>query len=255
MQNSITFLGTGTSQGIPMIGCTCPVCCSADPRDRRLRTSAYIEYEGLRLIVDAGPDFRQQVLRAGIRHPDAILLTHQHKDHTGGLDDIRAFNYLYREPFPVYAETRVQDSLRQEYAYAFSDPPYPGVPQFALRTIDERPFRIRECEIVPVRAWHCSLPVLGFRFGSLGYLTDANRIGPGELEKFRGVKVFVINTVRRGRHISHFSLEEALEVIRRVGAPQNFLTHLSHQLGPHAELEQVLPPGTAPAYDGLCVRF
>lgn len=255
MQNSITFLGTGTSQGIPMIGCHCPVCSSPDERDHRLRTSAYIEYEGLKILIDAGPDFRQQMLREDILYLDAILLTHQHKDHTGGLDDVRAFNYLCSKAMPIYAEQNVQESLKMEYSYAFSSHKYPGAPDYELHTIDSNPFSIKGVEIIPVRVMHYKLPVLGFRFGNLGYVTDANYISDSELEKLKGVKIFVINTIRREPHISHFSLSEALDVCKKVGAEHSYLTHLSHQLERHELLSKVLPEGVSPAYDGLKVAF
>lgn len=254
-ENSITFLGTGTSQGIPMIGCKCPVCTSRDSRDNRLRTSAYIQYHGLKLVVDAGPDFRQQMLREDISHIDAIILTHQHKDHTGGLDDVRAYNYWEHRGMPIYAEKYVQDSLYNEYSYAFKENKYPGVPEYILHTIDQHPFKINGVEIIPIRVMHYKLPVLGFRFGSLGYITDANHIDESELEKLKGVSVFVINTIRREPHISHFSLSEALDVCKKVGAEKSYLTHLSHQLECHSELAQKLPPGVFPAYDGLNVAF
>lgn len=255
MQNKIIFLGTGTSQGIPMIGCHCDVCSSKDPKDKRLRTSALIEYKGLRLIIDAGPDFRTQMLREGIDCASAILLTHQHKDHTGGLDDVRAFNYLSKKSFPIYAETYVQESLKKEYSYAFGDHKYPGVPEYELHTITEAPFSIEGVEICPIRAMHYKLPVLGFRFGDLAYLTDANYISDEEIEKIKGVKIFIINTIRREKHISHFSLDEALEVIKKVGAEKSYLTHLSHQIECHQELEKALPLGVYPAYDGLELEF
>lgn len=253
--NSITFLGTGTSQGIPMICCKCPVCTSKDPKDKRLRTSAYIEYEGLKLVIDAGPDFRQQMLREDICKIDAIILTHQHKDHTGGLDDVRAYNYFQHIGMPIYSEERVQNSLRQEYAYAFKEEKYPGVPDYDLHTIDENPFTIKEIEIIPIRAMHYTLPVLGFRFGKLGYITDANYISDAEIEKLKGVSVFVINTIRREPHISHFSLSQAIEVCEKVGAQRSYLTHLSHQIECHSELAKALPDGISPAYDGLKVHF
>lgn len=255
MINRITFLGTGTSQGIPMIGCHCPVCISSDSHDKRLRTSAYIEYQGIKVVIDAGPDFRQQMLRAHIDELDAVLLTHQHKDHTGGLDDVRAYNYLYHKGFPIYAEKRVQDSLKMEYAYAFQEHRYPGVPEFILHTIDENPFQINGVNIIPVRALHYKLPVLGFRFGDLGYLTDGSFISEENIEKFRGVKIFVINTIRREKHISHFSLSEAIEVCEKVGAEHSYLTHLSHQIDKYADLVKVLPSGIEPAYDGLSLMF
>lgn len=255
MQNSITFLGTGTSQGIPLIGCHCEVCDSTDPRDKRLRSSALIEYKGIRVVIDAGPDFRQQMLREDIRDLDAIILTHPHKDHTGGLDDVRAFNYITGKNMPIYCEPNVLESLKMEYSYAFREHKYPGVPEFEVHTIGTEPFTINGVEIIPVRAMHYKLPVLGYRFGKLGYLTDANYISDQEIEKFRGVDVFVINTIRREKHISHFSLDEALDVARRVGARHTYLTHLSHQIEKHSELTLFLPDGVSPAYDTLKVKF
>lgn len=255
----ITFLGTGTSQGIPMIGCNCNVCKSPDSKDNRLRSSALVEYEGFSLLIDCGPDFRQQMLRENIQDIDAVLLTHQHKDHTGGLDDIRAFNYFRRGAFPIYAEKRVQDSLKMEYSYAFAENKYPGVPEYELHTIDVNPFSIckngKSVKIIPVRLLHYKLPVLGFRIGDLGYVTDGSSIEENEIAKLRGVNVFVINTIRRKRHISHFSLQEALNVASKVGAPMTYLTHLSHQIGTHRELILSLPPNVRPAYDGLKVNF
>lgn len=255
MSNRIQFLGTGTSQGIPMIGCGCEVCRSDDFHDKRLRTSAYIEYEGLRLVIDAGPDFRQQILRSGIKSLDAVLLTHMHKDHTGGLDDVRAFNYFMGKGFPIYSEPIVQESLKREYAYAFGDHRYPGVPDFILKTIGEEPFSINGVEIIPVRAMHYKLPILGFRFGKLGYLTDANSISDEALEKIKGVDIFVVNALRREKHLSHFTLDEAIEVCRKVGAKHSFLTHISHQLGKYQNLCPELPYGIEPAYDGLSLTF
>lgn len=255
MQNSITFLGTGTSQGIPLIGCHCEVCDSTDPRDKRFRSSALIEYQGIKVVIDAGPDFRQQMLREDVRDLDAILLTHPHKDHTGGLDDVRAFNYITGKNMPIYCEPNVLESLKMEYSYAFREHKYPGVPEFEVHTIGTDPFFINGAEIIPVRAMHYKLPVLGYRFGKLGYLTDANYISDEDIQKFRGVDVFVINTIRREKHISHFSLDEALDVARRVGARQTYLTHLSHQIEKHSELSLFLPDGVTPAYDTLRVRF
>lgn len=238
-----------------MLGCNCPVCTSADVRDKRLRCSVYVEYEGLKLVVDAGPDFRTQLLREGIQHVDAVLLTHHHKDHTGGLDDVRSFNYFEQRAFPIYCEEYVQQSLRREYSYAFDEHPYPGAPQFELHTITDRPFEIGGVEIVPVRALHYKLPVLGFRFGKFGYLTDASAITDSEIEKFRGVDFFVVNTIRYEKHISHFNVAEAMQVIDAVGARQSFFTHLSHQLPPHEVFAARLRQGVAPAYDGLRLDF
>ena len=253
--NRLTFLGTGTSQGVPMIGCGCDVCKSLDEKDKRLRASAYVEYDGTRLLVDAGPDFRQQMLREGISSLDAILLTHNHKDHTGGLDDIRAFNYIDNKPTEIYCEKYVEDSLRMEYSYAFEEKKYPGAPEWNVHIIDERPFCINDIEITPIRGRHFRLPVLGYRFGSLAYCTDMNHIPEEEFAKLNNLDHFIINCVRRGRHISHFSLEGALAVAEKVGAKNTWLTHLSHQLPRYQDLIKELPAGVLPAYDGLMITW
>ena len=265
-----------------MIGCGCDVCRSRDPRDKRLRASVLVDYEGLRILVDAGPDFRQQMLRAGVSHVDAILLTHNHKDHTGGLDDIRAFNYLEKKASEIYCEKYVEDSLRMEYGYAFAEKKYPGAPEWHVHNIDSEPFTIhaggpyevltwehgkgyirsmaghdepvRSVEIVPIRGMHYKLPVLGFRFGNIAYCTDMNHIPEEEFEKLRGLDHFIINCVKYGKHISHYSLEEAVEVAQRVGAKHSWLTHLSHQLPTYNELAAELPSGIQPAYDGLVLE-
>lgn len=252
--SKLTFLGTGTSQGVPMIGCNCNVCKSTDSRDKRLRASVYVEYEGLKILVDAGPDFREQMLREGIASVDAILLTHNHKDHTGGLDDIRAFNYREKKATQIYCEKYVEDSLRMEYSYAFAEKKYPGAPEWDVHIIDDQPFTIKGVEITPIRGRHYKLPVLGYRFGNIAYCTDMNHIPEEEFEKLKGLDHFIINTVRRGHHISHFALEGALEVAARVGAKHTWLTHLSHQLPVHKELAAELPEGVLPAYDGLSIE-
>ena len=245
-----------------MIGCDCDVCRSSDPRDKRLRASVLVEHEGLTILVDAGPDFRQQMLRAGVSHLDAILLTHNHKDHTGGLDDIRAFNYIDKKASEIYCEKYVEDALRMEYSYAFAENRYPGAPEWNVHLIDEKPFSIEGVEIVPIRGKHFKLPVLGYRFGNIAYCTDMNHIADEEYDKLQNLDHFIINCVRRGRHISHYSLEGALEVAARVGARHTWITHLSHQLPrytdlttelqaiPHADL----PSSVLPAYDGLVIE-
>lgn len=250
----LTFLGTGTSQGVPIIGCRCEVCGSADSRDKRLRSSALVDYEGLRILVDAGPDFRQQMLRENVSHVDAILLTHNHKDHTGGLDDIRAFNYLEKCSTQIYCEKYVEESLRNEYSYAFAEEKYPGAPEWDVHTIDAEPFTVKGVSIVPIRGMHYRLPVLGYRFGNIAYCTDMNFIPEEEFCKLRGLDHFIINCVRSGHHISHFSIEEAVAVCRRVGAGQSWLTHLSHQLPCHSVLAAALPSGISPARDGLVIE-
>lgn len=253
MNPKLTFLGTGTSQGVPIIGCHCNVCKSGDSRDKRLRSSVFIEYLGLRLLIDAGPDFRQQMLRAHIENLDAILLTHQHKDHTAGLDDVRAFNYINKRAVDIYAEERVHQALKCEFSYAFEEKRYPGVPEFALHTIGEEPFWIGSAPIQPIRVWHARLPVLGFRIGDVAYITDANRIEDTELEKLKGIAVLVINAVRRDPHISHFTLREAISVAQKIGAEQTYFTHLSHRIGLFADVERELPANIFLAYDGLTV--
>lgn len=254
----ITFLGTGTSQGLPIIGCECAVCSSDDPKDKRLRASVFVEYRGLNILVDAGPDFRYQMLRAGIRHLDAILLTHHHKDHTGGLDDVRAFNYIEKRPTEIYCEKYVEKSLRKEYSYAFAKRKYPGAPEWNIHIVDEHPFTVssdsgKSAEIIPIRGMHGKIPVLGYRFGDIAYCTDMNFIPDSEFGKLRGLEHFVLNCVKRGKHISHFSIEEATQTAERVGAKHTWLTHLSHRLPQYRQLCAELPDGIAPAYDGLVI--
>lgn len=260
----LSFLGSGTSQGVPIIGCSCKVCKSENPKDKRLRSSALIEYLGFKILIDAGPDFRQQLLRADIKDLDAILLTHEHKDHTGGLDDVRALNYINGKALPIYCEERVLRSLEREYSYAFEENRYPGVPEFDIRLIDKEKFTIRRengkshlqgIEILPIRVYHYKLPIFGYRIGDIAYITDANNIDDESFELLKGVKILVVNTVRHTKHISHFSLAEAIEVAKRVGAERTFLTHLSHQIGTHEELSSELPLGVYVAYDGLSVEI
>jgi phosphoribosyl 1,2-cyclic phosphate phosphodiesterase len=227
---------------------------SSDSKDKRLRSSILIEICSKKILVDAGPDFRQQLLRGKISDLDAILLTHAHKDHTGGLDDVRALNYISGKPVEIYAEKRVLDSIRTEYFYAFADNPYPGVPEMNLNTInDEQHFAVGDVEIIPIRAFHHKLPVLGFRIGDLVYITDANRIEPSEMKKIYGCKVLIINALRKEGHLSHFTLPQALEVSRQSGAEQTYLTHISHQMGLHEVVNKELPENVKLAYD--CLTF
>lgn len=253
---TLTFLGTGTSQGVPVIGCRCGVCRSADPHDARLRTSAMIEYGGRRFIIDAGPDFRQQMLRANVSHITAILLTHKHKDHIGGIDDVRALNFV---DYPaaihtvhIYATPDTACCVRKDYDYAFAPKRYRGVPEIELHEFDaSRSFAIDGVEIVPVAGKHSVFDVTGYRIGDVAYLTDFKRIDDSEIEKLRGVKVLVVNALRFEPHDSHFSVDEALTLVGRVRPHAAYLTHMSHDIGLHAEAEKRLPSGVHLAYDGL----
>ncbi len=247
----VRFLGTGTSQGIPMIACSCEVCSSEDPRDQRLRVSMHIEVDGKSFIIDTGPDFRQQILRAGIRHVDAVLFTHEHKDHTAGLDDIRGFNFAQQTAIPLYARQQVINQLKREFAYAFGENKYPGVPEIDVYEIDDKPFIVEGIEVIPILVKHYFLDVLGFRFGDFTYITDANFIADEELAKVKGTKVLVINALRKTKHISHFTLDEALEVIEKIQPERAYITHISHMLGLHAEVQRELPPNVFLAHDDL----
>jgi phosphoribosyl 1,2-cyclic phosphate phosphodiesterase len=250
----ITFLGTGTSQGVPVIACDCKTCQSEDYRDKRLRTSLLLETEGLTLLFDAGPDFRQQMLREKVQKLDAILLTHEHKDHVAGLDDVRAFNYKSQDAIDIYSEERVLKAVRKEYAYVFSEFQYPGIPRMRLNAIDDRSFVIKGVEIVPVRAFHYRLPLYGFRTGNFAYITDANYIPEESKERLYGVKYLVINALRKEKHISHFSLREAMDFIREISPKKAFITHISHQMGCYADVSKELPPEIMLAYDGLSIQ-
>lgn len=248
-----TFLGTGTSQGVPVIACNCGVCCSADPRDKRLRSAGLLEHEGSRLVIDTGPDFRQQMLRENVQRLDAILFTHEHKDHVAGLDDVRAFNYAQQEDMPIFADARTLARLQVEFAYAFETPDYPGVPKLELNEIGEARFLAAGMTVTPIPVWHGSLPVLGFRFGTFAYLTDASQIPAASLELLRGVEVLVLNALRIKPHHSHFTLEEAIEAARNIGAKATYFTHISHLLGTHAAVSAQLSPGFFLGYDGLTI--
>ena len=297
----LTFLGTGTSQGVPIIGCRCEGCRSASPEDKRLRSSALVRYQGMSILVDAGPDFRMQMLREGVSHLDAILLTHNHKDHTGGLDDVRSLNYIDRKAAEIYCEEPVLETLKNDYGYAFAEHKYPGAPEWHVHLIDGRPFRVDptgetgdlewvhdvgyfyrrpdgtlvpsdnaiaeaahdRANIIPIRGYHDKMPVLGFRFGNIAYITDMSSLPRGEMEKLRGLEHLTLNTVSYNPHHSHFSLDEALEIADSVGAAHTWLTHLSHSFPPHekfsAELRELcrkrhIRSSVLPAFDGLRIK-
>jgi phosphoribosyl 1,2-cyclic phosphate phosphodiesterase len=250
----ITFLGTGTSSGVPMIACNCVVCTSSDKKDKRLRSSILVQSARTSVVVDTTPDFRYQMLRENVTHLDAVLFTHPHKDHVAGLDDVRAFNYFQEQPMQVYANQMTIDALMREFAYAFADKKYPGVPNLELNPIDLEPFSIGDIPIVPVMVWHLKMPVFGFRFGSFTYITDANRIEEGEKEKIRGSRIIVLNALRKERHISHYALSEAVALAEELDVPEAYFTHISHQLGKHAEVEASLPAGIHLGYDGLTLH-
>ncbi len=251
----ITFLGTGTSQGVPVIACNCDVCRSTDARDKRLRTSVLVEWDGKNIVIDSGPDFRQQMLTNKVTRLDAILFTHEHKDHIAGLDDIRAFNYIQQQPCDIFAEERVQSAIKQEFAYIFAEYKYPGVPQVTLHTIDNNKFFAGTLPIIPIRVMHLRLPVLGFRLLDFTYITDANFISDEEKEKIKGSRYLVLNGLRKQKHISHFSLEEALKLFDEINPEQGFITHISHQLGLHEDVRKDLPANISLAYDGLVVNL
>ncbi|MBK7710308.1 MAG: MBL fold metallo-hydrolase [Bacteroidales bacterium] len=247
----ITFLGTGTSQGVPVIACDCKTCQSEDSHDKRLRTSLLLETEGVSLLFDAGPDFRQQMLREKVSKLDAIILTHEHKDHIAGLDDVRAFNYKSQDAIDICSEERVLKALKKEYSYVFSEFQYPGIPKMRLNTIDDQEFIVKGIRILPVRVFHYRLPVYGFRIGNFAYITDANYVPEESKEKLYGVKYLVINALRKEKHISHFSLREAIDFIHEISPKKAYITHISHQMGCHADVSKELPQEITLAYDGL----
>ena len=251
----VTFLGSGTSQGIPVIACSCAVCTSADTRDNRLRSSILLQVDDKNIVIDSGPDFRYQMLRAGVMHLDALVFTHEHKDHTAGLDDIRAFNYKQGEAINVYAHKRVQDALKKEFSYIFAHHKYPGIPQLDLFEIGHHPFEVAGVPFIPIEVMHFQLPVLGFRIADFTYITDAKTVSDVEKAKIKGTKVLVINALQQEKHISHFTLEEALAFAQEIGAEKTYFTHISHRLGTHQKISELVPAGVELAYDGLCIEL
>lgn len=252
---TITFLGTGTSQGVPVIGCLCGVCKSLDYRDKRLRSSVHITIDDQSFVIDTGPDFRQQMLRENITRLDAILFTHAHRDHTAGLDDVRAYNFLQNMDMPVYGTRETLDQIRNDFAYIFEAHHYPGLPRLNLRPITEDSFHINGIKITPLPVTHLRLPVLGFRVGDFSYITDANFISEETYKKLEGTKVLVLNALQQEPHISHFTLQQAIEVAQKIKAGKTYFTHLSHKMGLHAEVSKQLPENIQFSFDGLVVSL
>ncbi len=251
----LTFLGTGTSQGVPVIACNCEVCNSLNSKDKRLRTSVLINTQQTTICIDTGPDFRTQMLREHVQQLDAVVFTHEHKDHVAGLDDVRAFNFKQQKDMPLFATPRVCEALRNEFHYAFAKHPYPGIPRLELHEISNQPFKVNDLELTPIEVMHHKLKVMGYRIGKLTYITDANYISPEEKEKIKGSEILIINALRKTQHISHFTLEQAIELSKELNVQTTYLTHLSHLMGKHDKLSEELPQGVYVAYDGLTIEF
>jgi phosphoribosyl 1,2-cyclic phosphate phosphodiesterase len=247
----VTFLGTGTSGGVPLIGCQCEVCKSNDARDKRLRTSILIQQDGLNIVLDCGPDFRQQMLRADVHKLDAILMTHAHKDHTAGFDDIRAFNFMQKKAINVYCTEETEQSIKEQFSYAFSETDYPYLPKMNFVRIQNSEFGILNLKIMPIEVMHATMSVFGYRFGDFTYITDAKTIAKAERDKIRGTKILVVNALRHEIHYSHFTIDEALELVNDVKPELTYLIHMSHQFGLHAAMEKEFPANIRIAYDGL----
>ncbi len=250
----VTFLGTGTSQGVPVIACECEVCQSQDKKDKRLRSSVLVQVNKKNIVIDTGPDFRQQMLTHKVKHLEAVLFTHEHKDHIAGLDDVRAFNYIQKQPTDIYASENVIKALKREFYYAFEEVKYPGVPQLNIHQIENKPFIADDISIIPILVYHYKLPVFGFRIGDFVYITDANKIPIEEIVKLKDVKILVLNALRKEKHISHFTLSEAIEVAREINAQKTYFTHISHLMGKHEEVNKELPENMYLAYDGLTIE-
>ncbi len=252
---TITFLGTGTSSGVPMVACDCGVCKSNDAKDQRLRSSILVQSSKTSFVVDTTPDFRYQMLREQVKKLDAVLYTHPHKDHIAGLDDVKAFTFVSGNAMEIFANELTQEALKREFYYIFTDKKYPGIPQVNINTIDLTPFSIGDIPVIPILVWHLNMPVLGFRFGDFTYITDANRMEETEKDKIKGSKTLVINALRHKKHLSHFTLDEAINLVQELNVPQAYFTHISHQLGKHQQINSELPNGVELAYDGMRLRF
>ena len=246
----ITVLGSGTSQGVPVIACSCNVCLSDNKKDKRLRSSVMIEVDGQTIVVDTGPDFRQQMLRENVQKVDAILFTHEHKDHIAGMDDVRAFNHKWKKDMEIFARNRVGDALKREFHYVFSGDDYPGIPRVNINTISNTPFKINKTEIIPIEVMHYKMPVLGFRIQNFVYITDVSYISKKEKEKIKDADLLIIDSLRKKKHISHFALDDALKLIEEVKPKKSLFTHISHFMGKHDDLIKELPENISPAFDG-----
>lgn len=255
MLMKISFLGTGTSQGVPVIGCKCRVCDSLNPKDKRLRSSVMIETQGKRFVIDTGPDFRQQMLREKIDWIDAVVYTHDHRDHVAGLDDIRALNFIMKQSMDLYASEQVQKGIRGQFGYIFKEKKYPGIPEITFHTIENKPFEIAGVEFMPILVKHMYLSVFGFRIGNFAYITDANFISEMEKKKMYGAEVLVLNALRHEQHPSHFTFDEAITLINELKPKTAYLIHMSHQLGLHEEVEENLPENIRLAFDGLHITI
>lgn len=255
MKIKVTFLGTGTSQGVPLVACDCEVCTSVDLKDKRLRTSIMLEVEGKVFVIDSGPDFRQQMLRENVKRLDGVIFTHEHKDHIAGLDDVKAFNFILKKEIDVYASSNVLIALKREYHYIFNNSTYPGIPRIKVHNLSNKPFLASGVGFVPIEVMHYKLPVFGFRIGDFTYITDANYISELEKEKIKGSKVLVLNALRKEKHVSHFSLDEAISLMKELRPSKGYLLHISHQLGMHSEISKSLPENIELAYDGLKITI
>ena len=252
---TVTFLGTGTSQGVPIICCECAVCKSTNPKDNRLRSSILIESETTKIVIDSGPDFRQQLLRRDLKSLDAVVFTHEHKDHIAGLDEVKAFNYFNKMRMPIYATQRVQNALKREFAYIFSDDKYPGIPEVDLFTVTDEPIIIKDITLLPIDVVHFKMPVKAYRINNFTYITDANYISDSEKEKIKGSEIIVVNALRKEPHLSHFTFEEAINLMKELKPKKAYFTHISHQLGLHNQVSEELPSFIELAYDGLQIEI
>lgn len=255
MQDNLVFLGTGTSHGVPMIGCDCPVCTSNDIKDIRLRSSVLISINSYNILIDIGPDFRNQMLQNSVKNIDAVLITHEHRDHTAGLDDLRPIYYLQKKPIEIYLEKRVEISIKENFTYLFSGNTYFGMPKINLNCISNNKFQLLDFTITPIRVMHNKLPILGYRIGDVCYITDCSKISKEEKYKIFGSKILIINSLQKNKHISHYNLEESLSLINEINPDKAYLTHISHNMGMHNIVNKNLPPNVFLAYDGLRLSF